>query len=299
MSEPFKVAIVGLDTSHSVELPRLMQDPATPPEKKVPELRATRCLRFPTPFQDKAGLDQRQQYLESIGVKVTTNFDEAVADCDAILVEINDPSLHEEYFARCAKLGKPVFLDKPFADTVDSTRRIIVAAKENNIRFFTSSSLRFDFDFQQGLAKKINPQNVTVWGPVGTAKAGSSIVWYGVHAFEMLQTAMGFGAVSLSGVEDANGYVFFVQYEDGRRGVVELSRISWAYGSCIRDNENNGDFTAVTCKIPFYQMLLKEIVKFLNGEQPVSLQDSFEVMAMLEAADTAIKTGKSQKIARL
>ena len=103
MSEAVKVAIIGLDTSHAVAFPQLMQDPATPAESKVPELRAVTCLRFETPFQNKDGLDKRQEYLESIGVKVTENFDEAVADCDAILIEINDPSLHLEYFEKCAR----------------------------------------------------------------------------------------------------------------------------------------------------------------------------------------------------
>ena len=97
---PIKVAIIGLDTSHSVALPKLMQDPAE--KDQIKELRATRCLRFETPFQNKAGLDERQAYLESIGVLVTTDFDEAVADCDAIMLEINDPSYHLEYFEKCA-----------------------------------------------------------------------------------------------------------------------------------------------------------------------------------------------------
>lgn len=35
MSKVFKVAIIGLDTSHSVALPQLMQDPNTPAEQKL------------------------------------------------------------------------------------------------------------------------------------------------------------------------------------------------------------------------------------------------------------------------
>ena len=123
MSEQIKVAIIGLDTSHAVAFPQLMQDPATPAEQRVEKLKAVTCLRFETPFQGKAGLDKRQEYLESIGVKVTENFDEAVADCDAILIEINDPSLHLEYFEKCAPLGKPIFLDKPFADNLENMKK--------------------------------------------------------------------------------------------------------------------------------------------------------------------------------
>ena len=68
MTKTSKVAIIGLDTSHAVEFPKLMQDPAVPAEKRVSELKATRCLRFETPFQNREGLDRRTQYLESIGI---------------------------------------------------------------------------------------------------------------------------------------------------------------------------------------------------------------------------------------
>ena len=84
--EPLRVAIIGLDTSHAVEFPRLMQDDSVPAEHRVSGMRATRCLRFETPFQGKDGLDQRQAVLEKIGVEVTEDFDYAIGDCDAIFI---------------------------------------------------------------------------------------------------------------------------------------------------------------------------------------------------------------------
>ena len=298
MQETIKVAIIGLDTSHAVAFPQLMQDPATPKEQLVSRLRAVTCLRFETPFQNKEGLDSRQAYLESIGVKVTENFDEAVADCDAILIEINDPSLHLEYFEKCAPLGKPIFLDKPFADTLENMQQIIKVAEKYNIRFFTCSSLRFDVDLIAGLAKDINREKVTIWAPVGQPPAGSDIIWYGCHAFEMLQATMGRGAESVVGVKDQAGYVFHVSYKDGRRASVELSSGS-PYGALIRDSKNNCSLVTVTGKVPFYQMLLEEIVKFLDGEQPVDLIDSVEVMAMQEAARKSIISQKAEPVFHL
>ena len=287
MEKIFNVAIIGLDTSHAVAFPGLMQDPETPEPLRIASLRAVSCLRFETPFQNKTGLDGRQKYLEGIGVPVTEDFDEATADCDAVMLEINDPSLHLEYFRKCAKLGKPVFLDKPFADTLENMLEIIRIARENRIRFFTSSSLRFDVDFREGLARGLQPDRAVVWGPVGRAASGSDIIWYGCHAFEMLQAAMGRGAVSVTGVQDSAGYVFHVSYRDGRRGTVELSPAS-GYGALIRDRKNDGVLVKVTGRIPFYRMLLEQILRFLEGEEPVALEDEVEVMAMLAAADRSL-----------
>ena len=285
-----KVAIIGLDTSHSVALPKLMQDPAA--ENKVTGLRAVTCLRFPTPFQSEKGQDDRQAYLESIGVKVTRDFDEAVADCDAIMLEINDPAFHLEYFEKCAKLGKPIFLDKPFADTLENTKKIMEIAAENHVRYFTASSLRFDIDMAEGRAAINAPVSATVWGPVGRAPAGSSIIWYGVHAFEMLNMLMGPGAITVSGSADLNGYVFHVIYADGRRGIVELSRNCYSYGATCRDKDGKSDTLKVTGRVPFYRMLMQEVLEFFrDGKQPVSLSDSVEIMSMLSAAEASIQRG--------
>lgn len=295
MNMPFKVAIIGLNTSHAVALPKLMQDLTTPEELRVPELLATRCLRFETPFQDEKGLNERQAYLESIGVRVTTDFDEAVADCDGIMLEINDPTRHLEYFKKCAMLGKPIFLDKPFADTCENMQKIVAVAKKHEVRFFTSSSLRFDEDFVAGLQRGLNAESAVVWGPVGKAAAGSSIIWYGCHAFEMLEAIMGTGASTVTASSDSRGYVFHVIYPDGRRGVVELCYDSGRYGAVIR-SKTDECFIQVSERIPFYYKLLQKLVKFFHGEDVLELEDSMEVMRLIAAADHAAETDCNEPV---
>ena len=97
------------------------------------------------------------------------------------MLEINDPAFHLPYFEKCAELGKPIFLDKPYADTLDNARKIADIAQAKGIRFFTASSLRFDIDLQETLAQarkdKMQVATACAWGPVGRAPAGSSVVW--------------------------------------------------------------------------------------------------------------------------
>ena len=115
-----RVGIIGLDSSHSIEFTRRMQAPDCPPDQRAEGMQAVTCLRFETPFQDQQGLDERQAQLEAWGVSVTEDFDEAVSGCDALLMEINDPQYHLDYFVGVAGLGKPLFLDKPLADTMEN-----------------------------------------------------------------------------------------------------------------------------------------------------------------------------------
>lgn len=291
MDKTIKVAVIGLDTSHAVEFPKFMQDPAFDPASRVDGMTVTRALRFETPFQNKEGLDKRQAYLESIGVKVTLDFEEAVADCDAVCLEINDAAYHLEYFRKCAALGKPVYLDKPFADTLDNATEILRIAKENNTRFFTASSLRYDDNIIE--ASKAMPQLDLgqTWGPLGHAAAGSSIVWYGVHTFEMLEKIMGPGAIAVTSVPDRQGVVCVVSYADGRRGVVELTKGNYCYGGVLRKGGECRMFQYVG-GVNLYRRLICEIGDFFRGRtEGVPLKESFEIMAMLEAAELSVQYG--------
>ena len=298
MSEaPIKVAIIGLDTSHSVELPKLMADSTIAPEFRVPGMIPTRALRFETPFQKKEGLDKRQAYLESIGVKVTEDFDTAVADCDAILLVINDGSFHREYFEKCAALGKPIFMDKPFADTLENARMIRDIAAKNNTRYFTCSSLRFCPGITAARQAMPAPTEALVWGPLGNAPAGSSIVWYGVHAVEMLESILGKGAISVQLCEHGKGCFLNLNYADGRRGVISLDRSSYQYGGLLRDGAATPVKFDEIITTHFYRPMLVEIEKFFRGgEAPVAIEDSYEIMAILDAAEKSLHTRQPQAI---
>ena len=293
-----RIAVIGMDTSHAVELPKLMQDPNAP--LSISGMRVTRAMRFETPFQNKEGLDKREEYLRSIGVEVTEDFDYAVGDCDAIMLEINDPSLHLEYFEKAAVLGKPIFLDKPFADTIENTRKIIEIGKKYNVRYFTSSSLRFTVGLTGLLNQNVKVNSSYAWGPLGKAAAGSSIVWYGVHTFEQVERIMGIGAETVTTVPSGKGVVCVVKYKDGRSAVAELNEDKWVYGAVVRDDTEQEAFCTVRGKTPFYYSLMEQIRLFFLGiDDIVSIEDSFEVMALCEAADKSFNSGKPEKVEQL
>ncbi len=290
MATDLKLAIIGLDTSHAVHFPERLQSPETPEAQRVSGMRAITCLKFPTPFTSDEVLAERTQKLESWGVTVTERFDEAIADVDAVLIEINDPAYHLEYFEKCAELGKPIFLDKPFADTAANAERIIEIAEKKGIRFFTASSLRFVSELEDACSAVGDATLATVYGPLGKAAAGSSIVWYGVHAFEMLERAMGVGAAKVTAVTDPKGVVAVVEYKDGRRGVVELTEGDYHYGGLVRSKDLTKPYIVDMGNA--YSGLLKQIVSFLrDGAAPVPIEESLEIMRLLDATERSVQNG--------
>jgi len=287
-SQQITVSIIGLDTSHSVEFARRMQAPDCPLDQKVAGMQVTSCLRFATPFLGEEGLNERQKQLEAWGILVTTDFDEAAAGCDAIMIEINDPAYHLEYFRKCAGLGKPVFLDKPLAGNLEDALEIRRMAEENNIRVLSCSSLRFVPQLTEACAALPRPQFASVYGCLGRAPAGSSIIWYGVHVFEMLQRATGPGAVSVTAFGDDVDVVSIVEYPDGRRGVVEMDETSGVYGGVLRGPESAVPFAADMSRI--YSDQLEQIAGFFRGSgAPATLRDAVEIIAMMEATEQSLR----------
>jgi predicted dehydrogenase len=192
-------------------------------------------------------------------------------------------------------LGKSIFLDKPLADTIENGKKIYDLTKSKNLKVFSVSSLRFVPQLEQACREIPSPQFATIYGPLGGAPAGSSIVWYGVHAFEMLQRAMGRGAQSLLVKKDTAGVTAIVTYPDNRRGIVELNHGAWIYGGTLRTTDKASPYV-VDMSRAYSDLLVKIEAFFRTGVSPVTMEETLEVMALLDATQKSSDSGKEEKI---
>ncbi|MFH1378478.1 MAG: Gfo/Idh/MocA family oxidoreductase [Planctomycetota bacterium] len=290
----FKLAAIGLDTSHTVAFTTLLQGDKTPEDQKITGLKVIHAMRFPSAFQAEEGQNQRQAQLEAMGVKMATTFKDAIQGVDGILLELNDPATHLEWAEKAIETKLPIFLDKPLASSLDEGKRIIELAKKHNVRLWTASSCRFFESLVKAKTDVPEPSFCNVFGALGQAAKGSDVIWYGVHAVEMLNALMGRGAQTVFAKADDLGIVALVNFSGGRRGIVELNRKTGMYGGRLQNKDACKYFLSSTDPKPlyWYQMVkLKEF--FLDGKQPVELEDSLEAQAILDAIDTSLKSGGS------
>lgn len=287
------IALIGLDTSHTVEFTKLIQ---SPDHRVVEGMRAVKAVRFPSAFQAEAGQDQRQADLERLGVTMAATVAEAVDGVDAIFLELNDPAMHLAYYEQVASAGVPVFIDKPLAATTAEGRRILRLAEEYRTPTWSASSLRFIPSLLAAREQVPSPTIAQTFGALGTAAKGSDLVWYGVHAVEMLVAALGTGAQTVQALEDDCGVVLTVAYADGRRGLVECRRGFGTYGGRLQTKETLAFFSSVG-ESP-YAALMQALRGFVvDGTVPVPLSEALEVLAILEAGEAALDTGKAASIA--
>ncbi|NRA40502.1 MAG: Gfo/Idh/MocA family oxidoreductase, partial [Planctomycetes bacterium] len=168
MAKTVNVVMIGLDTSHSIAFAQRIQG------KAMRGVNITRCLRFPSPFQTEAQQDDRQKILEDLGIEVTSNFKQAVAGAEGVLLEINDPAQHWKYFKKAAELNVPIFVDKPLAKNLSDAKKICELTKRKRLKVWEASSLRFSPDLRSAIKQAGEPELVNIYGAMGIAAAGCS-----------------------------------------------------------------------------------------------------------------------------
>lgn len=98
---------------------------------------------------------------EKYKLKRFFDVDEFLQLCDAIDI-VTPTSFHYEWCERAIKLGKHVFVEKPFAHTMDEARQLVKLAKESNIKLQVGHVERFNPAFLALKEVSLNPMFIEV-----------------------------------------------------------------------------------------------------------------------------------------
>ena len=294
--EEIRVGIIGLDTSHCVAFTSLLNDPQKASEAARPHLAGVRVVAaWPGGSPDlPASIDRVEGYTEELrgqGIEIVASIPELLARVDAVLLESVDGRPHLEQARPVLAAGKPVFIDKPLAGSLADALEILRLARETGTPCFSSSALRFS----PGIAGMRRDERVgevlgcDAYGPCPLEPHHPDLFWYGIHGVETLFTIMGPGCVEVTRVH-TEGYDLVVgRWRDGRVGTFRgLRQGRQDYGATVFGTQGiapSGGFAG-------YEPLVVEIAKFFKtGQPPVSLEETIELFAFMEAADESKRHG--------
>lgn len=285
-----RLGMIGLDTSHSVEFAQLLNHPDQ--AEHVAGARIT--VATPTCSADMPWSADRvegftRDMREKHGVQIVDSISKVVAECDAVLLCSLDGRSHLEQFQQCA-VGKPVFVDKPISASLRDAREICRIAEETGTPMFSSSALRFESEVREVAAESVGRLTGAIsYGPAPIEPTHPDLVFYGLHAAEMLFTVLGTGCQRVSRVTTERASVVTGEWRDGVVGVLYAMH-HWPGPYKI---VKMGDRSAISRDVPpHYAPLVREIVKFCqSGVPPVSAAQTLELFAFLEAADESKRRG--------
>ncbi|WP_346236448.1 Gfo/Idh/MocA family protein [Niabella insulamsoli] len=102
------------------------------------EINDVEVVGFVDPHDENA-----EAVVEKYGVKRFFDTEDFLNQCDAIDI-VAPTNYHYEWCERAIKLGKHVFVEKPFAHTMDEARQLVKLAKESNIKLQVGHVERFN-----------------------------------------------------------------------------------------------------------------------------------------------------------
>lgn len=285
-----RIGIVGTDTSHVPAFTSILNDSAH--KDHIPGARVVAAYKGGSPDLPSSW-DRVDKYAEEIntkwGVEIVPTIAELLTKVDAVLLESVDGRIHLAQFREIVKGGKPVFIDKPLASTLADAREIARLARESNVPWFSTSSLRYGPAMDA--LRQPGATGVITWGPGPIEKSHHlDLSWYGIHAVEMLYALMGPGCVEVTRNYTEGADVVTGRWRDGRLGTVRLGRPSSPYGAAVFGPK------AVTANVDKaysgYAPMVREVVRFFQTRRPpIAEEETLELFAFMEAARLSRERG--------
>lgn len=282
-----KVGIIGIDTWHALEFSKLLNAADRKPE--FAGFRVTHSYEWGS--RDIASsLKEKENYrpeLLKLGVKPVDSIAALLREVDCVLLETNDGRPHLAQAKEVFASGKPVFIDKPVADSWANVKAIYEAGRACGAKWYSSSGLRYQKALREAKAGNYGKVFAAhMYTPAWTDPTQHVYYWYGIHGAEPLYAAMGAGCVSVRCFGSENDDVLIGTWGDGRTGEVRMSRSEWGCGAALHDGSictqkrgcvRTGDYEG-------YEGLLSRICAFFRtGVPPVSNEETLEIYAFMEA----------------
>lgn len=287
------IGIIGLDTSHSEMFAKDINEGSLKDRGyRVVAAYPHGSADIPSALQMKQGIIDA---VSKMGVTIVSSIDELLKQVDFVLLESNDGRVHLQQATKVIQAGKPLFIDKPMAESLENVKAIFKIVSEKGVPLFSSSSLRYDALVREVKNGKIGKVlGADVYTPAEIEPHHLDQAWYMIHGIEMLFTVMGTGCKEVYRTSNADYEQVVGTWNDGRIGTVRGIRKGAANIAGIAFGENG-----ISQLGPFagYGPLVAEILTFFDtGEPPVSAEETIEIFQFMQAAQKSSASRAAERL---
>ena len=281
-AKDLRIGMVGLDTSHVTAFTRVLNDKTD--KNHVAGAQMVAAVKDSSPDVESS-YTRVEKYTTELtgkwGVKLYPTVDELCQHVDAVMIENVDGRPHLRHAIDVIKAGKPLYIDKPLAGTLEDCVKIYQLAKEHKVPVFRSSSLRFA---KNTLAARAGDYGKVLhcetFSPAHLEPHHPDLFWYGIHGVESLFTVMGPGCVSVKrGTTDDGKIEVAGRWKNGRVGIFRDGKGYGGTAKCDSGEHAVGGYDG-------YAPLVEAVIQFFkSGKSPVDARETLEIYAFMQAAD--------------
>jgi predicted dehydrogenase len=289
-----RIGIVGSDNSHAVAFSQIangLHKAGRVPGLKVVAISAPHNSRART--REVADLGQIEN--------VVASPEEMVDMVDAAMVVYRHGGLHYEGAAPFLAKRKPTFVDKPMATSVRDAKKILALATKKRALVTSFSTLRFCkgfVEFKKEMKKIGYLKAVVIKGPGDFRSRYGGVFFYGIHAVEMMNAAIGYGVRKVSALRQGKHVLATCLFGDGRIGVLPILE-GQAHTFHATAHGTKGQVALKIEPGTPYLDGLKVFAKMIKtGKRPLTDEELLEPVKVLAAIERSIRAKKPVNVPR-
>jgi predicted dehydrogenase len=306
-STPVRVGVLGLDNYQAVAYTQLFNNPKA--EGDLAGLRVVAALPVGSDDipESVEGLPKWKERMAAYGVELVASIDELLGRCDTVMIMSLDGRKHLEQVRPVLKAGKPVYIGRPLAASLEDAVEIFRLAKQSGTPCWSSSQHRFSPGF---IGMREHPEvgkvlGCDIYGGCPTEKHHAELFWHAVHGIDTLFTIMGPGCQSVTCTSTPTAEVVTGVWADGRVGTFRGIKqgglkysgtvfgdkgvsVAGIYGHGVPEK----GIVPTKDKYMGYEGIAIQIARFFKGAPvPVSPEETLQVFAFMEAAHASKRQG--------
>jgi predicted dehydrogenase len=290
-----RLGLVDFDTSHVVQFSERINHVGIAEDQWVEGGRVVAGYVGTSEITPAATIEQyTAQCRDECGVELVSRPEDLLGQVDGVFIESQCGAVHLERARPFLEAGLPVFIDKPFANSVEDAQAIAALSRQHHAPVFSASSLRYALEVQELNA------NSAETGPVVGAEASSpgstheknpGLLHYGIHGVELLYSLMGPGCQSVSCASTDAGDVATGIWNDGRIGVARAVRRGAPPYAFTAYCEKTVVMRQVNAGFIYRELLKRVMEMFQTRQAPLDIAETVEIIGFICAARESAERG--------
>ena len=288
-----RIGIVGAENSHSIAISKTLNV-----AKAVPGFRAVAIWGETKAFAEKAAEAGRIP-------RIVRRPADMIGEIDAVVVDHRHARRHLPAAEPFLTARLPMFIDKPFCYRLAAGRRFLARARRLNVpvtSFSTVPTYPSFETFRRAVGAAGGSAAVASFGPCDLNSEYGGVFFYGIHQVDLLLTLLGADvrAVGVSRAPAGGAAVANLFWKDGRAAAMHCLP-SHATGFQLSAATEAGNISAklVGRGNPYLAGVRRFCRMFKTGREPVGHERILAPVAVLEAMQKSVRTGKLTPVAKV
>ncbi len=284
-----KLGIVGAENSHSYRIGEICNI------KKSVAMRATMIWGETKKFaKNAAELGQIPE--------IVSDWKDMLGKVDGIMIDHRHPEPHYEVAKFFIQNKVPVFADKPFTYKLKHARELLDLAEKNKTPVITFSAIARQKTFQkfkkQFDKKRADVKILNSTGPVDVKSKWGGIFFYGIHQVDANIELLGTEIKSAYLLKQSPTSVAAISFKDGTLATINciVGFAGFRWSAYLQKDVINYVYQSDPNQYLVSAKLIYNLIK--KGEVPFTRQRMLAPIAVLEAMEKSLKTGKPVNLPR-